>query len=89
MKKYHLPDFLKKNYKILKPLIKKRLMEFKNIHVDDYFYELCYCICTPQSKAKNAFQVVNKLRQRDFLNKKFNPIDLLRDPSHYIRFHNQ
>ncbi len=89
MSKYHLPEFLVNNYVELKPAIKKRLNEFKQVQADDYFYELCYCICTPQSKAKNAFQVVNKLRENDFLNKAFNPIDILRDPKHYIRFHNQ
>lgn len=89
MSKYHLPEFLGNNYIALKPAIKKRLNDFKKIQADDYFYELCYCICTPQSKAKNAFQVVNKLRHNDFFNQKFDPVDFLRDSKHYIRFHNQ
>ncbi len=69
--------------------IKQRLMEFKQIQPNEYFYELCYCICTPQSKAVAAFQVQNKLKTADFYNKPFNPVDILIQKEHYIRFHNQ
>lgn len=69
--------------------IQKRLIDFKNVPRENYFYELCYCICTPQSKAIAAEQVQNKLANLDFFNKKFNPVNILNSPEHYIRFHNQ
>jgi N-glycosylase/DNA lyase len=44
--------------------VKKRLVEFsnnaKNMNVNDLFVELCFCICTPQSKAVKVAQVINK-----------------------------
>lgn len=89
MHKMFLPDELKIKYKELKPRIKKRLKEFEQVPKKDYFYELCFCLCTPQSRARNAFEVQTKLMKADFYNKPFDPIDLLRSPEHYIRFHNQ
>lgn len=53
----------------------------------DYFYELCFCLCTPQSKAAHADRVVSLLKERSFYEQGFDPVDLLRDPAHYIRFH--
>lgn len=84
-----LPKYINEKYIFLKNKIRKRLLEFSQVPETDYFYELCFCICTPQSKAKNAIQVVEKLKQSDFLNNPFNPIDILADRQHYIRFHNQ
>jgi len=84
-----LPQILLDNYNILKPRIEARLLDFKNVMKDDYFYELCYCLCTPQSKAENAKIVQEKLEAKDFYNTRFDPTDILREPKHYIRFHNQ
>jgi len=89
MKKYKLPDELIIQYKQLKPAIDKRLKEFAAVPSDEYFYELCFCLCTPQSKARNAFEIQKILMERDFRNKPFDPTELLRNPDHYIRFHNQ
>mgnify|MGYP000963934107 CR=1 FL=1 len=82
------PELIK-HYQKNKDKIKLRLLEFKQIKRENYFYELCFCICTPQSKAKSALQVQNKLQSLDFYNKRFNPVELLNSPLHYIRFHNQ
>ncbi len=84
-----LPDFLQEKYTGLKPAIQKRLAEFATVPEEDYFYELCFCVCTPQSKARSAYAVEQKLRASDFQNKPYDPTPLLRDPEHYIRFHNQ
>jgi N-glycosylase/DNA lyase len=89
MKKYTLPLYISDKYIELKKPIQKRLKEFKQVPIDEYFYELCFCLCTPQSRAKNAFQVVEKLKAKNFQEKPFNPVDILRDNNHYIRFHNQ
>jgi N-glycosylase/DNA lyase len=83
------PSYLVKKYKELKPAILKRIDEYSAVPEEEYFYELCFCICTPQSKAVNAYQVQKKLIEMDFYNKPFDPTELLRHPAHYIRFHNQ
>lgn len=89
MNRSTLPDFLLEKYKELKPSIIKRLQEFSEVPEVDYFYELCYCICTPQSKAKSAFHVQNQLKELNFRDNDFDPTSILRTPGYYIRFHNQ
>ncbi|MEJ5245063.1 MAG: N-glycosylase/DNA lyase [Bacteroidota bacterium] len=84
-----LPIELKEHYLKNFKLIRQRLNEFASIPVENYFYELCYCICTPQSSAKNAEKVEKKLIEMDFLNQDFNPVELLSNREHYVRFHNQ
>ncbi len=68
--------------------VHSRLQEFRAVPPEEYFYELLYCLLTPQSKAANAEQVIKKLRALDFLHTGIDPTPLLRDPAHYIRFHN-
>jgi N-glycosylase/DNA lyase len=84
-----LPKELREKYIELKAPIRQRLEEFKAVPEEKYFYELCYCVCTPQSKAQNALTVQKKLEKKDFFHRDFNPTDILRNPEHYIRFHNQ
>ena len=85
----NLSNELESNYKIISEDIKKRLSEYKAVHKNDYFYELCFCICTPQSKARSALAVQKILMNKDFKKNKFDPTDILNDQNHYIRFHNQ
>lgn len=77
------------HYKVNQINLKNRLHDFKNVKPEDYFYELCFCICTPQSKAKSALQVQNELMALDFFNNDLDVTQLLRNPNFYIRFHNQ
>lgn len=84
-----LPDFFKEKYLELKPRIIEKLDEYAAVPESDYFYEFCFCLMTPQSKAANAYAVEKKLRERNFREKPFDPTPLLRDNRHYIRFHNQ
>lgn len=83
-----LPPELLKFYSINKKKIKNRLLEFSKVPKDDYFYELCYCLLTPQSKAEYADNAVNTLKKIDFLHKDINPAPILSNPKNYIRFHN-
>lgn len=66
----------------------RRLNDFKQVSKQNYFYELAYCLCTPQSQAKNADKIQKILQASDFLNKPFDPSILLGSAEHYIRFHN-
>ncbi len=72
--------------------IRERLEEFAAIgrNAEAAFYELCYCLCTPATKAHHALAVIDILRHRHFYRAPL-PVDeleaLLRTPSHYVRFH--
>lgn len=57
---------IKKEYQKRKKEIKKRLKEFSEVNKDDYFYELCFCILTPQSNAYKCDECVNILKKKDF-----------------------
>ncbi len=84
-----LPIIFQKKYEKLNPLIKQRLYDFKNVSESKYFYELCFCICTPQSRASSALAVQLELEKIDFKNNDIDPTPLLRNNNNYIRFHNQ
>lgn len=83
------PEPYATNFENLYVEIEARLQDFRNIDEKDWFYEACYCILTPQSKAVHAELVVKKLMSMDFEHQDIDPMPLLRDPEHYIRFHNQ
>lgn len=88
MKHIHFSQLLRERFTEVQPDIQRRLDEFSAVPVADYFYELCFCLCTPQSKARSAHAVVLHLQQRDFRRTPFDPVAILREPEHYIRFHN-
>lgn len=67
--------------------IRRRLAEFRRVPPSDYFYELVYCLLTPQSSAANAQKAVELLKRRDFANAEFDPAPLLHQKDFYIRFH--
>src|SRR3989344_4561263 len=76
---------LHKEYSKRKGEIEKRLRDFKQLNDDDLFYELCFCLLTPQSKAKNADYCVQEMKRRDFWEAGFDPTSILKQK---IRFHN-
>jgi N-glycosylase/DNA lyase len=67
--------------------IRSRLREFSRVPPRDYFYELLYCLLTPQTSAENAGRVVEQLRQAEFESRSIDPEPFLRSKSSYIRFH--
>lgn len=83
------PEKLKIHYEENREAIKKALQQFSHVKRESYFYELCYCLCTPQSKAIHAETVVNILIQCDFRNKDCELEQILGNGKHYIRFHKQ
>ena len=65
-------------YQEKKEIIKQRLDDFKKIEKEeDLFYELCFCILTPQSKAKLCWKAIEDLKKNDFLHKEINPLPFL------------
>ena len=78
---------LSRSYAGQRQAITKRLEEFSKVAPADHFYELAYCLLTPQSSAENAERAVGVLRLREFREAGFDPEWILSDRSHYIRFH--
>lgn len=72
-------------YNKRKKEIKSRLKDFKTIKGDNTFYELCFCILTPQSSGFRADYCIQELKKLNFLNKDINPLPILKKK---IRFHN-
>lgn len=67
--------------------IRSRLGEFATVPRSEYFYELLYCLLTPQSSAVNAEKAVRLLQRHDFFNTPIDPEPLLHQKEFYIRFH--
>jgi len=84
-----LPREVIRFYQENQHLIHSKLLEFKSVPEQKYFYELVYCLCTPMSKAENAMKVQQIFEQIDFFNNPIDPKNILRKPENYIRFHNQ
>jgi N-glycosylase/DNA lyase len=67
--------------------IRNRLDDFRRVPPSEYFYEIVYCILTPQTSAEHAERVVAELRRRSFHAHALDPEKILADRSMYIRFH--
>jgi N-glycosylase/DNA lyase len=78
---------LLQSHKESREAIRQRLDDFSRVPADEYFYELIYCLLTPQSSAVNAGKVVAALKELDFEHSGINPEPILSDRTHYIRFH--
>ena len=83
-----LPEHLQQAYQQRRTAILARLADFQAITPDDWFYELLFCLMTPQSKAVHAEVIVNYLKDMSYQENGGEVVHLLRDPAHYIRFHN-
>jgi N-glycosylase/DNA lyase len=86
--KNKLPEPWCSTFEERKVAIGKRLEDFEQVPATQYFYELAFCILTPQSSAVNAEKTILELERDDFFGNGFDPTSYLRDPKHYIRFHN-
>ncbi len=86
-----LPEYLHDTYDKFIFTIEQRLEEFRNISPDNCFYEFCFCILTPQSKAKSAWWMQRKLEAMNFFEQGGDMrtiARLLRTSKYHIRFHN-
>ena len=78
---------LQATYAVRRDEIRARLAEFARVPRSEYFYELAYCLLTPQSSARNAGGAVRDLRRLRFRETGIDPTEILADRNHYIRFH--
>ena len=74
---------LKNDYLKKKTEIKQRIDDFKNN--EDYFYELCFCLLTPQSNGLRCDECVQLLKKYNFIK---NDVDLVPILKKKTRFHN-
>lgn len=82
-----LPEHLRLLYSERVDEIRLRLEDFASVPKNQRFYELCFCLMTPQSSAVHASMVQADLEQMDFLSFGQDVVDVLRAPDRYIRFH--
>jgi len=87
-KSYTGVELLQQEFMRRKAKIRRRLLDFGGVKPGEYFYELVYCLLTPQSSAANAGRAVEKLRVAGFYDHEVEPADLLYQKDSYIRFHN-
>jgi N-glycosylase/DNA lyase len=85
--RYKHIDELQSEFKQKKNVIRKRLNDFKTIPPELYFYELCYCLMTPQSSAINAGKAQAMLELHNFQHSDVHPEMLLHQKEYYVRFH--
>ena len=71
-----------------KSAIRQRLTEFASVKQEDLYYELAYCLLTPQSSAVNAALTIDALRKAGFHTREMDPVAIISSKAHYIRFHN-
>lgn len=76
---------LKKAYKKRKKEIKQKLEEFRTLK-KDLFVELCFCLCTPLSKAERVIQIINDENKELLL--KGSKERIAKALKGYARFHN-
>lgn len=87
-RKYLFVEDLLAEFNERQDAIRVRLHEFASILPGDYFFELVYCLLTPQSSAVNAAKAVDTLKRANWLHQDRDVASLLHQDSFYIRFHN-
>lgn len=80
-------DELRSEYRQKKGEIRRRLDDFRNVPPEQYFYELLYCLMTPQTSAVNAGKAQMIFEGMRFKETVADPLPVLADKRHYIRFH--
>ncbi|MCX6134994.1 MAG: hypothetical protein NTU47_14370 [Ignavibacteriales bacterium] len=78
---------LKLLHEARKEAIRNRLGDFRRVNPSSYFYEMAYCLMTPQTSAESAGKVVEVLQRLSFHSKPVEPEPILRNRATYIRFH--
>jgi N-glycosylase/DNA lyase len=87
-KRYAHVEDLRKDFQNSMPEIRARLENFRRVPPGEYFYELAYCLLTPQSSAVNAALALQLLRQKGCFDRPDETAEVLHRKAHYIRFHN-
>jgi N-glycosylase/DNA lyase len=86
-RKYRYCEELKERHAGLTSQLEAAFASYKGVPREKYFYELCFCLMTPQSSAAHAFSVQQQLEHLRFFETDLDPESILRQKEHYIRFH--
>lgn len=86
--KASLPPHLQTLYLASQDQIRGRLEDFARVDRSAWFYELCFCLCTPQSRATHALRVQQALQGMRYKEEGGEVVSVLSNREHYIRFHN-
>lgn len=86
--RYREIDSLQREFRDKRTAIRSRLDDFRRIPPDEYFFELAYCLLTPQSSARNAGAAVEALRAAQCFDRPEETAAVLRRTNQYVRFHN-
>jgi len=85
--RYRDTDVLRSEYAARGEAIRARLRDFAAVPGEEYFYELAYCLLTPQSSARDAGFAIDALQRAGFRERGVDPLPMLHQPGYYIRFH--
>jgi N-glycosylase/DNA lyase len=86
--RYRDIETLRLEFEEKKHIIRDRLDAFRRIPREEHFYELAYCLLTPQSSAVHAGAAVEALRKARCFDRPARSAEILRRNTHYVRFHN-
>ncbi len=87
MKQYRHLEELQSGFTVKRKAIRRRLQEYREVPENKYFYELLYCLMTPQSSAVNAAKAQKNFELHNFQFANIDPEPLLYQKDYYIRFH--
>ncbi len=87
MKHYRHLDELYSGFRAKRRAIRRRLREYGKVPEEKYFYELLYCLMTPQSSAVNAAKAQKNFELHNFQFVSIDPEPMLYQKDYYIRFH--
>jgi N-glycosylase/DNA lyase len=87
VKRYREIEALREEHAQRWKVIRSRLAEFALVPHDEWFFELAYCLLTPQSSARSAALAIEALRAAGFPEAPVDPVQALRGNGYYIRFH--
>lgn len=85
---YSNVEALRSEFAERRAAIHARLADFAAVRPEDYFFELVYCLLTPQSSAVNAGKAVALLQAQGICTDCDGLATLLHQENFYIRFHN-
>ncbi len=88
VRSYRNVEELQAEFASRRDAIRERLEDFSAVKPEQYFFELVYCLLTPQSSAVNSGKAVALLQARGICSDCRDLAMLLHQDEFYIRFHN-
>ena len=74
---------LNERHQAIKTEISEALLRFSRVKPEQYFYELCFCLLTPQSNAYKCDEAVQLLKKQGFYGKDIDPKPFLRNKTRF------